>query len=276
MERLRNFLFTSFTVENHRENFILNSKLRYMIYSVEKCPKTERLHIQGYAELHEQTRFNTVRKMFPEGTHFDPRQGTQAQAIAYCSKEESHVEGPFIHGTPHVQGKRNDIETFVKDIPKSTELEIIEKHPECYVKYHRVIDRVKYLNEIDRNWKTEVIVYWGDPGSGKTRRVFEECPDVHPIKYTNGFIIGYNNEKNVLFDDFDSQTMPRELFLTLTDRYKCVVNIKGGEKKWNPQRIYITSNTDPQFWFDGSKAVTRRLDKVENIFVSNVSVSEVK
>lgn len=242
-----------------------------MIYSIEECPSTKRLHIQGYAECSKQTRFNTVKSKLPEGTHIEIRKGTQEQAIAYCMKLDTHKEGPFTLGEAHKQGKRNDIEQFVKDIKTHNEIEIVEKHPECYVKFNRAYDRIKQLYEEDRNWATEVIVYWGPPGHGKTRKVFEDCPNVQPIQYINNFIIGYNNEENVLFDDFDNNTMPRQVFLTLTDRYKCTVNVKGGEKKWNPRRIYITSNFNPQYWYTDSEAILRRLTSVSNVYVSEVA-----
>lgn len=265
MNRLRNFCFTSYSVENHTEHFKLNDIFSYMIYSIEECPKTKKHHIQGYAECLTQTRFTTVQAHLPTGTHIEKRLGTQEQAISYCMKMESHIEGPFILGKAHTQGKRNDIQQFVDDIPNHTEIEIVEKHAECYVKYTKAYDRIKQLYTEDRNWKTEVFVYWGPPGSGKTRKVFEDCPNVQPIQYINNFIIGYNNEENVLFDDFDSDTMPRNIFLTLTDRYKCTVNVKGGEKKWNPKRIYITSNFDPADWYDKSQAIKRRLTLVSKV-----------
>lgn len=271
MNRLRNFMFTCFSTEDHRNTIKLGDIFSFIVYQIECCPSTKKLHIQGYGECKKQTRFNTVKSALPEGTHIEPRKGTQEQAIAYCMKLESHIEGPFTLGEAHKQGKRNDIQQFVNDIKTHSELEIVEKHPECYVKYTKAYDRIKQIYEEDRNWETEVIVFWGPPGSGKTRKVFEECPDVQPIQYTNNFIIGYNNEENVLFDDFDHNTIPRNIFLTLTDRYKCTVNVKGGEKKWNPKRIYITSNYDPETWYNNPKAILRRLKSVSNVYVSEVA-----
>lgn len=265
MNRLRNFCFTSYSVENHRENFKLHDIFSFMIYSIEECPTTKKHHIQGYCECKSQQRFKAVQSYLPTGTHIEKRLGTQEQAIAYCMKLDTHIEGPFTLGTAHKQGKRNDIQSFVNDIPNHTEIEIVEKHPECYVKFTRAYDRIKQLYLEDRNWKTEVFVYWGPPGSGKTRKVFEECPNVQPVQFINNFIIGYNNEEDVLFDDLDSMAMPRNVFLTLTDRYKCTVNVKGGEKKWNPKRIFITSNFDPNEWYDKSEAVKRRFTSVSKV-----------
>lgn len=270
--RLRNLCFTSFTVNSHQELFKLGNVFSYMIYSVEMCPKTQKPHIQGYAECITQTRFETVKKALPEKTHIEPRRGTQEQAIEYCSKTETHIDGPFILGNLKKQGKRNDIIEFINDIKLHTqEKDIVEKHPICYLKYNKTYDRIKQLYEIDRDWKTEVHIYWGEPGSGKTRKVFEECPNVQPVQYINNFIIGYNNEENILFDDFNPNIMPRNVFLTLTDRYKCTVNVKGGEKKWNPRKIYITSNYDPQYWYDNGEAVLRRCTLVSQVVVSEVT-----
>lgn len=72
----------------------------YMIYQVEQCPETQRMHIQGYLELKKQTTFLKTKAMFaPAVVHLEGRKArTAAPAIAYCSKEETRVSGPFEFG----------------------------------------------------------------------------------------------------------------------------------------------------------------------------------
>jgi len=69
--------------------------------------------------------------------------------------------------------------------------------------------------------------------------------------------------------------MPRKLFLNITDRYGCPVNVKGTTKTWNTKVLYITSNYDPKNWFpavegnadsDGwDKSIRRRIDEIHHL-----------
>lgn len=73
---------------------------QYMCYQIEKCPQTKRLHVQGYLELKKQTAFNQVKMMFsPCKVHLEQRRArTNQKAIAYCTKAETRVEGPWHFG----------------------------------------------------------------------------------------------------------------------------------------------------------------------------------
>lgn len=276
-QKLRNACFTCYDLNNHEIQLLNNENFTYIIYQEEECPTTQRHHLQGYCEFKE-SRFNTVKSWLPTGTHFEPRKGTQEQAIAYCMKLESQIAGPWINGTPKKQGKRNDLITFREAIKenKSTK-ELIEEHTECVAKYPHFMNLCKLEYQNDRNYKSEVIVFWGDSGTGKTRKVYEDCPDVKAIEWTGTFMLGYNNEECVLFDDFNANDprWKRDFFLRLTDRYPMTINIKNGERKWNPRKIYITSNFDPENWFTfNDPAILRRLDIVKK-FVADVNVAEV-
>ena len=76
----------------------------------------------------------------------------------------------------------------------------------------------------------------------------------------NGFMIGYKTGAEcVLIDDLDHESMRRDMFLQLGDKYKCTINIKNGEERWNAKKLAITSNTNPLRWFaDDGEAVRRR------------------
>lgn len=88
------FDLAQFTVPSEDDRF------QYLIYQVENCPTTGRDHIQAYLELKVQTRFNQVKQMFaPAVVHLEGRKAKTAEpAIAYCSKEETRVDGPWEFG----------------------------------------------------------------------------------------------------------------------------------------------------------------------------------
>ena len=56
---------------------------------------------------------------------------------------------------------------------------------------------------------------------------------------------GYNGQETVIFDDFREHQCKIEYLLTLTDRYKQKVAIKGGFTDWCPKVIFITSIMNP-------------------------------
>lgn len=92
--------------------------IKYAVWQLEKCPDTERLHLQGYAEFSKVYTLTGAKKLFHENyqrtVHLEKRKATQAKAIAYCKKEETRVEGPWEHGQPAIRGQRNDIHAVME------------------------------------------------------------------------------------------------------------------------------------------------------------------
>lgn len=115
-------------------------KVAFYCWQVEKCPETGefccsfflfavcvllnvslffsvagRLHTHLYLRGHQPLSFTQLSAWFP-GWHLEKRKGTEAQAIAYCTKEESRVWGPFEHGEKAQQGRRSDLESALAAI----------------------------------------------------------------------------------------------------------------------------------------------------------------
>lgn len=60
--------------------------IRYAIAQIEKCPTSQRLHIQGYLEFKDSKRMNTIYKMFPANLEY--RKGSRDDARDYCRKKK--------------------------------------------------------------------------------------------------------------------------------------------------------------------------------------------
>lgn len=62
--------------------------------------------------------------------------------------------------------------------------EIAEEHFGSFLKYQRGINAFRNVIAEQRTWVSNVVVYWGKTGTGKTRTVHEFCePDklyIHP------------------------------------------------------------------------------------------------
>lgn len=90
-------------------------QVQYMIYQKEICPKTKREHFQGYIEMKTQFNLKQMKELFGDKTiHLGARLGTQQQAIDYCCKSESAVEGTLkMYGMKKRMGARSDLDAMV-------------------------------------------------------------------------------------------------------------------------------------------------------------------
>lgn len=259
VKRTRLWCFTNFDLDFDYES-IIGKKVKFVAFGKEKCPSTGRDHHQGYIYFRNQQRSLKFVSKLLGGCHVDPCSGSLKDNETYCSKETALTK----FGDEPKSGTRMDIQDCMKAVKEGvSELKIAEDNPALWCQYGRRLERYRDLLQPRRHWKTEVHVYWGPPDTGKTRKAWEiGGEDMDTVKFVNGFCIGYKNAPNVLIDDFDRNSLPRDVMLQIFDRYPCKVNVKGAEREWNPRRIFLTTNFDPKIWAD-DHALYRRLTKVE-------------
>lgn len=269
---------TGFCVPDRHPDF------KYCIIQLEECPTTSSLHYQGYIELKKPYRMAGVKKMCNDLTmHLEPRRGTQQQAIDYCKKLDSAV-GDFMEFGSLVteQGKRSDLADMAEMVlAGATTMELVEAHPASYMRYHKSVAHLRQIKAVDKPDRSkvgdlEVALFYGRPGSGKTRQAFEFAETNKLTLWqlpicTNGtlWFDNYNGEDIALLDDFSGK-LPLDQFLRLIDRYPIQVPVKGGHCWWCPRYIIITTNCLPSEWYDYSKradsydAVKRRIHQILN------------
>ena len=251
---------------------------RYIIISTEHANQENKtVHWQGYTEFVRPQRLSYFKKLRAfKRAHLEPAYASAEKNRRYCTKEAK----PWIEeGQPGGrQGRRTDLEECKTLVDSGVdEVTVAMSHFGTWVRYNKSLKAYRQLIVPRRKWKTEVIVRWGPAGTGKSRWVWENVPDVCDMWYRNGFWSPYNNEEDVLWDDFDSTVVSRQEFLTLTDRYPAKIRQMNGWAEWVPKRIFITSNTDPASWYGGDKAVMRRLSKVSEISItSDTSVTDTE
>jgi len=68
---------------------------------------------------------------------------------------------------------------------------------------------------------------------------------------------GYEGQEVVVIDEFYGW-LPKDLLCRMCDRYPLLVDTKGGCVNFYPKTIIITSNTDPQEWYDGGLGALER------------------
>jgi len=125
---------------------------------------------------------------------------------------------------------------------------VADEHFSSFIRFQRGIQSYRFVKDQARDFPTEVHVYWGATGTGKTKKVFDENSDVW-VHAEGMWFDGYEGQESVLFDDFHGGVFKLPYLLKLLDRYPMRVPIKGGFVQWKPRRIYITSNLDPKMWF---------------------------
>ena len=72
---------------------ILPEWMRYAVWQLERCPKTQRLHWQMFFELHRGQRMSAIQKMLGNKVHCEVAK-KRDEARAYCMKEETREDGP--------------------------------------------------------------------------------------------------------------------------------------------------------------------------------------
>lgn len=170
----------------------------------------------------------------------------------YCSKDREFEEFGDI---PTTQGRRTDLAELAQRITEgASPEEIFTEFPAQWLRYrHNILATIRERG-IRRNWVTECFIYWGKTRTGKTRAVWDAYP--HDDIWVHGgdpkFFDGYSGQPIVLFDDFDGSYFKIHYLLKLTDRYRMMVQVKGGWVQWAPKKIFFTSNKDPQIWYENA------------------------
>lgn len=263
--RSRAYLGTIFD-ENWNPEKISTEALSYFIGQQEICPMTKKLHWQIYLELSNGKDIKWMKKHIHATGHFEPRKGSQTDAIKYCSKTDTRKEGckPIEIGKPHQQGKRSDLDKVGQMINEGKTLkDIAIEHPGTYIKFHKGLEKLKSIISPRRSWKTELIIYWGKSGTGKSRKAWEEYPNAYS-KDGSKWWDGYNDQDVVIIDDFEGEIPYREM-LKITDRYPYRVQTKGGYSELLVKKIIITSNKHPSEWFQRESITEfeRRIDTIK-------------
>lgn len=247
-----------------------NHQLLYYIFQEEECPSTKRRHWQGYIRFSSPKSFSYVKKVFLpwNDVHIEIARGTPAQNIAYCSKQESRVAGPWEFGDkPAEQGKRSDL-LHVRDLVSAGQgMRTIAQEVTSYQGLKFAESLLKYA-EPGRNFVTEVRWYHGSTGSGKTRAALEEFPDAWVSGRNLKWWDGYDAHEVVVVDDFRKDFCTFHELLRIFDRYPYRVETKGGSRQLLAKVIIVTCPWDPEVLFSGRSAedvgqLLRRISSVK-------------
>lgn len=221
-------------------------------------------HLQCFISWNSRRSLAYCRRELSSRAHYESAKGSPHQAATYCKKDGKFEE---YGNCPRGRGQRNDLAACAAAIRNGKRRkELFEEFITVCARYPKFVNECRMLYSGSRDWKTFVTVYWGETGTGKTRKAFEATTE--PYVHSGGqWFDGYDGEEEVIFDDFGGSEFKLTYLLKLLDRYPMRVQVKGGFVNWIPKKIYITSNYSPKEWYSNAKdehvkALYRRLDRV--------------
>lgn len=280
--------FTSF--QDARPN--ASPDCSYMVYQREVSPTTGRQHWQGYAEFTTKKRLSTVQTCIGDATaHCELRAGTRSQAIAYCKKPESRVDGTTYteHGEcPAGEEAKSQLQQLTRRITDGAKYaDICTEFPTAILRYDKGVRALLANTESQQPMSYQairVIVLSGPPGCGKTRWAFNYITKFYGglafnKTYTNGqssWWDGYSQQQCILIDDFEGDAPIEELLQLLGGYGHCRGwPVKGGFVHLSGlETVLFTSNSKSTEWYWGRRnmpaskvdALERRItEKIEYV-----------
>lgn len=236
-------------VEHHPQQPIIKDDLVYIKGQQEQGGDTGYLHWQLMAVFSKKLRLAAVKRHFCAQAHCEASRS--AAASEYVWKEDTRVEGTqFEAGSLPVSRARTLDWDRIYDSAIAGDFESIPK--DILIRNYSALKRIRVDNVIPpvRPGVT-VNTYWGESGTGKTRRAWYEAgtPATVYIKNPNTkWWDGYRGQETVIIDEFTGR-IDITYLLTWLDRYPCLVEVKGYSTPLLATRFFITSNVDPRNWY---------------------------
>nr|WAE42409.1 MAG: replication associated protein [Cressdnaviricota sp.] len=221
---------------------------RFLIYQVEVAPTSNQVHLQGYVYTNTWERLSFVRRLFDGRAHWEKARGNAAQNIAYCSKEESAVAGPFTFGDPPHQGSSAKLEEAITALKDGATLASVAfDYSQQWALHYRGFESLRrMLLPPVPAWRELYVQWmWGTTGVGKTRAAYAIDPSLYCVRGDGTWWDGYEDQKTILFDEFYGQIKMQDMLRWL-DGYPVALPVKGGftEARW--LHVILTSNVDPK------------------------------
>ena len=255
-----------FDAEQFLRSIVESNKARYAVGQLEQG---SHLHLQFYVQRDRQSTLNVMKRDICAETHWEQSRGTPEQNKSYCTKESTRVAGPWEFGTAVKERQRSDLDKAAQLIDEGKSLrDVAIECKSTFIRYHKGLRAYEAITR-SKGPRTfgpegpEVWVFWGETGTGKSRRAFEQWPDAYRKMSTDKWWDGYKGEDTVIFDDFKGSSMRLHEFQMVIDRYPMQVEIKGAFVDLSATRYVFTSNKHPRDWYsreaDPDGTVMRRI-----------------
>jgi hypothetical protein len=233
---LRNAILTVFNMNKDTMKKTLNTlkdRLKYYIFQLEKCPSTEKNHIQAYLEFKSPAKFSTIKKKF-NNCHIEIRNKSRQAAINYCSKLETRIDGPWEEKFLNELSEKLPeplIELLTKYKNGIGEKLLAKNEPVKYLKYYTAFKRLKKAWEPERTTNevlAQLLVGKPQETLELAKQMFEDKNEKYYIKKSFDNFTDYNFEKYIIIPEWIYHDMKfPDVYTMMTTG---AVNVKSDEK----------------------------------------------
>jgi len=268
MAQSRGWCFTLNNPSQEDVDSLLNRdkhKYQYLVYQQEVGAECKTPHLQGLLYFYKKCRLERVKKIVPRA-HLEAMRGTPDQAIAYCKKDDTRAPNtePVEIGEAPEMGARSDLKKLMDEVKEGNhdKLALAEKYGPTYLRIYKGVDHLIQMQKESRpppfvrRQKPPCMVFFGPTGVGKTWNVEEYAISqqlslwqLNNEQLRKGWFTGYCGHEVVSFEEFRGQTMQPYELMAYLDNKTGLVPIKGGQVKFEPKQIFITTDTHPINWF---------------------------
>lgn len=183
-------------------------------------------------------RLTTIQKVVGT-THVEKIRGTLQQAIDYCNKEDTRLDGPWTFGEKPTEGGRPKLAREVIDL---TEEDLLDLPMHQYIQAKKII---KLHGEVQAFYEgpRKCLWIWGEPRIGKSRAARQKDPF---MKELNKWWDGYQAQEVVLIDDMELNSIQNwaghHLKRWADSHGKLTGEVKGGHVNLSYKLLIVTSN----------------------------------
>lgn len=177
------------------------------------------------------------------GEKWEEKKGQQ------CFGGESYIEGVWVESG---RGKRNDIGKVKALIDSGvSDKELWDSHFGFMLRNSRAVKEYKKVSSGVRSWKTELWLYLGVPGTGKSYHARTESGLSVYCKPACQWWDLYEGQEVVVIDEFERHKsfVKYHDLLVLADDSPLLVEVKNGFVQFLAKKLVITANSVPVEWF---------------------------
>ena len=217
-------------------------------------------HLQGRITFKRAYRLAQLKKLHPSA-HWE-----SSKALAdnnYYKK----VGSVLVREVVKTKRQRTDLQEIREDLEAGDNIQQVMKKARTFGQIQYAEKWYKYMGHpLPKGTKIQIFWYYGMTGTGKTRRVLDQCDPFIPLSYK--WWDGYEGQDAVLLDDIRQDWCKPAELLRLLDpyRYQYRVEIKGGSRHLVATKIWVTCPWHPRdLWKDTTEDAGQLLRRLESL-----------
>ena len=236
-------------------------KASFFVFQLEEGKENGYQHFQCFAQWDSPTRFSSIRKAFMSRgwtiQYVMPRQFSVASCLAYCSKEDSRVEGPWTRG--EAQLPATDEKTLILEAENQlaeglTTVDSLILNPETrpavrrHLTYFRAIEEAamrSHWSKTDRHVTAHLM--WGPPRTGKSWSLTHERFDYDRVYRVTDWVHpwdSYQSQPILILDEFDPDQVDFHILCQILEGYPMELSARYSNRWAAWSDVWIVSNAD--------------------------------